>query len=60
MQIHTQTIGRGIIQQTQTMCKDCHGRGEYINPKDRCKICNGNKVSADFPSCKIHWEESIY
>lgn len=44
MQVHTQQLGPGMIQQIQTMCKECQGRGERINPKDRCKTCEGNKV----------------
>lgn len=48
MQVHTQQLGPGMIQQIQTMCKECQGRGERINPKDRCKTCEGNKVKSKF------------
>jgi len=26
------------------MCSECHGQGERIDPKLRCKKCNGRKV----------------
>lgn len=45
MQIHVQQLGPGMIQQIQSACSDCRGTGERINPKDRCKHCNGKKVS---------------
>ena len=33
-----------MIQQMQQTCSDCGGEGEMINPKDRCKGCNGKKI----------------
>lgn len=33
-----------MIQQMQTMCSSCKGKGEIINDKDRCKYCNGKKA----------------
>lgn len=45
-----QRIGPGMIQQMQTQCTDCGGRGEIINDKDRCKDCKGKKVQ---PEAKI-------
>ncbi|KAI6656723.1 hypothetical protein LOD99_16027 [Oopsacas minuta] len=36
--------GPGMIMQTQSACSTCHGQGEQINEKDKCKVCNGSKV----------------
>lgn len=33
-----------MIQQMQGVCNECRGEGEIINPKDRCKTCEGKKV----------------
>ncbi|GAA6060342.1 hypothetical protein JCM10212_000439 [Sporobolomyces blumeae] len=33
-----------MVQQIQQPCNDCNGEGEIINPKDRCKDCNGKKI----------------
>merc|ERR1719447_897971 len=44
MQVRTHQLGPGMMQQIQSMCKECDGKGERINPKDRCKTCNGRKV----------------
>ncbi len=37
-------LGPGMVQQMQTACTDCHGQGEIIDDKFRCKTCNGQKV----------------
>ena len=29
---------------TETMCNQCRGTGEMINPNDRCTICKGKKI----------------
>jgi DnaJ family protein A protein 2 len=37
-------LGPGMVQQIQSRCPECGGKGEMINEKDRCKKCRGNKV----------------
>ncbi len=32
------------MQQIQSMCGECQGQGERIDPKNRCKKCTGRKV----------------
>lgn len=54
IQIHVQQIGPGMVQQIQTMCSECHGEGERINPKDRCKQCNGSKVVREKKILEVH------
>lgn len=44
IKIIVRQIGPGMIQQMQAQCDECDGRGEVINPKDRCKTCNGEKT----------------
>eukprot|EP00088_Acartia_fossae_P071717 TRINITY_DN991_c0_g1_i1.p1 TRINITY_DN991_c0_g1~~TRINITY_DN991_c0_g1_i1.p1 ORF type:complete len:410 (-),score=131.90 TRINITY_DN991_c0_g1_i1:985-2214(-) len=44
MQVRIQQIGPGMVQQIQSMCQECHGEGESVDPKLRCKKCNGKKV----------------
>ena len=44
MQVRVQQLGPGMMQQIQSMCPECQGQGERIDPKLRCKACNGKKV----------------
>jgi DnaJ family protein A protein 1 len=44
MEVHIRQLGPGMVQQMQTVCRSCRGEKEIINPKDRCKKCEGNKV----------------
>ena len=37
-------LGPGMVQQMQSICRECSGEGEVINEKDRCKTCNGKKT----------------
>lgn len=45
-----QRLGPGMIQQMQTQCNECQGKGEVIDDKYRCGECKGKKV---IPSSKI-------
>lgn len=47
MQVRVQQLGPGMMQQIQSMCGECQGQGERIDPKLRCKQCNGRKVNRE-------------
>lgn len=49
----------GMIQQIQSMCNECRGQGERINPKDRCKNCNGKKVVRDRKILEVHVDKGM-
>ncbi|XP_073509679.1 dnaJ homolog subfamily A member 4-like [Phyllobates terribilis] len=59
IQIHIQQIRPGMVQQIQTMCSDCQGAGEQINPKDRCKECNGIKVVCEEKILDVHIKKGM-
>jgi len=40
-------LGPGMIQQMQTVCPDCGGKGEQIKEEDKCTNCKGKKVVKD-------------
>jgi DnaJ family protein A protein 2 len=40
-------LGPGMIQQMQTVCPDCGGKGEQIKEEDKCTQCKGKKVIKD-------------
>merc|ERR1719422_1953367 len=47
MQVRIQQLGPGMMQRIQSMCQECHGEGERVDPKLRCKKCNGKKVNRE-------------
>merc|ERR1719456_1916120 len=41
----------------QETCRDCNGKGEVIDDKDKCPKCNGKKVVADPKILEVHIEK---
>jgi len=54
VQIRVQQLGPGFMQQMQSVCSDCSGQGEQINPKDRCKECHGRKITRERKVLEVH------
>lgn len=52
-------IGPGMIQQMQAQCHKCNGQKELINPRDRCKVCNGNKVVKRAQMLEVNIEKGM-
>lgn len=48
-----------MIQQIQTVCSECRGQGERINPKDRCKQCQGKKVVRDRKILEVNIDKGM-
>lgn len=48
-----------MVQQLQQPCYDCQGTGEIINPKDRCKACEGHKIVKEKKILEIHVEKGM-
>lgn len=40
-------IGPGMVQQVQSVCRECAGEGTSIAEKDKCKACSGKKTVAE-------------
>ncbi|XP_046940212.1 dnaJ homolog subfamily A member 1-like isoform X1 [Lynx rufus] len=59
MQIRIHQIGPGMVQQIQSVCMECHGHGERINPKDRCKSCNGRKIVQEKKILEVHIDKGM-
>ena len=43
-----------MIQRFQTVCDKCQGTGDLIDPKDRCKKCNGKKTESERKILEVH------
>lgn len=48
-----------MIQQIQSVCSECRGQGERINPKDRCKQCQGKKVVREKKVLEVHVDKGM-
>ena len=54
MQVQIQQLGPGMLQHLQSICPDCKGQGDRINPRDRCKQCGGRKTIRDRKILEVH------
>lgn len=52
-------LGPGMVQQMQSICRDCSGEGEIINEKDRCKQCAGKKTLKKKKSFEVHVDRGM-
>ncbi|XP_064395120.1 dnaJ homolog subfamily A member 1-like [Halichondria panicea] len=59
VQISVHRIGPSMVQQFQSRCDLCGGRGETMNDKDRCQTCNGNKVARDRKILEVHIDKGM-
>ena len=48
-----------MIQRFQSECPDCHGEGEIIKDKDRCKQCSGKKTVVERKVLHIHVDKGV-
>lgn len=48
-----------MTQQIATKCNDCDGSGEFIDKKDRCDGCKGNKTIEDKKEVVIHIDKGM-
>lgn len=47
VKIQTIQMGPGMMQQCQSVCGECEGKGEIIPPSSRCKTCKGKKTTKE-------------
>lgn len=54
-----QQIFPGVVQQVESICRQCSGAGEVYAMKDRCKQCQGKKTIRDRTTIKVHIEKGM-
>jgi DnaJ family protein A protein 2 len=52
-------LGPGMIQQMQTVCNDCGGKGEVIKEEDKCKDCKGKKVNKEKKILQVYVDKGM-
>ncbi|CAK9302876.1 unnamed protein product [Gordionus sp. m RMFG-2023] len=58
-QVKIHRLGVGIVQQTQSVCDECRGMGERYLAKDRCKHCDGKKITVEKKSIDVHIDKGM-
>jgi DnaJ homolog subfamily A member 2 len=48
-----------VIQQMQTYCPACKGKGETLNEKDKCTDCKGDRVSKEKKTLEVIVEKGM-
>lgn len=48
-----------MIQQMQTVCDACGGRGETIREEDKCKTCKGKKVTKEKKILQVYVDKGM-
>jgi DnaJ family protein A protein 1 len=57
--IRIEQIHRGFVQQVQSQCHDCGGRGSRIPEKDKCKGCDGNRIMRKRDIIEVHIDKGM-
>jgi len=47
-------MGIGFVQQIQTICPDCQGKGKIIDENFLCKVCNGKQIKEEATTLDIY------
>jgi len=48
-----------MIQQMQTVCQDCGGKGETVKEEDKCKNCKGKKVIKEKKVLQVYVDQGM-
>ncbi|XP_014776095.1 dnaJ homolog subfamily A member 1 [Octopus bimaculoides] len=59
VQVSITRLGPGMVQQMQTVCSECSGKKETINPKLRCKTCMGKKTYQSKKILEVHIDKGM-
>lgn len=57
--LRVEHLGPSIMQRIESKCGDCYGQGEIIPAKDRCKNCDGKKISREKKIIEVHIDKGM-
>ncbi|KAL0488809.1 dnaJ subfamily A protein [Acrasis kona] len=49
----------GFVTQQVVTCSSCQGQGKTVDPKFKCKKCNGKRVVTDVTTLEVHIEKGM-
>lgn len=59
MRIMVQQLAPGFVQQMQTVCPQCKGKGTDVADKDKCTQCKGRQIQEDRKIFEVHIEKGM-
>lgn len=59
MYVRIQALGPQMVQQIQSVCGDCRGEGQIIDPRHRCKNCQGKKIVKERKILEVHIDKGM-
>lgn len=57
--VRVEHVGHSIVQRIESKCNECLGQGEVIPQKDRCKNCEGKKISRETKIIEVHIDKGM-
>jgi DnaJ-class molecular chaperone len=52
-------LAPGFVQQVQSVCQACRGKGEVIAEDDKCKACTGERVTKDTVTLDVYIDRGM-
>lgn len=52
-------LGPGMMQQMQSVCRDCGGEGEVCRDEDKCKTCSGKRTTNETKILEVHVDKGM-
>jgi len=59
IRIIVKQLGPGMLQQMQTVCGECNGKGETIKEEDKCKTCKGKRVNKEKKILEVYVDKGM-
>jgi len=59
MRIVVQQLAPGFVQQMQTVCPQCRGKGTDVREEDKCQTCKGKQITEDKKVFEVHIEAGM-
>lgn len=57
--VRVEQVGPSIVQRVESKCNECMGQGEVIDPKNRCKNCEGKKIAREKKIIEVHIDKGM-
>ncbi|XP_061107542.1 dnaJ homolog subfamily A member 1-like [Conger conger] len=59
VQVQLHQIMGNVVQQVSTLCMACHGQGQRISSKDKCKGCGARKILRQNKTLEVHIDRGM-